>query len=59
MKTARLQIRIDPKLKAAADRVAQRSGTTLSEMIVDLVEKRVEAAAIESRIPRKEDEEQI
>jgi antitoxin component of RelBE/YafQ-DinJ toxin-antitoxin module len=60
MRDSRLQIRIDPKLKERAERLAKRRHTTLSAFIVTLLTSVLESDETQRRLSRGgEEAEQI
>jgi antitoxin component of RelBE/YafQ-DinJ toxin-antitoxin module len=50
MKENRLQLRIDPRLKERASRVARRRHTTVSALITQFLQQLVETDLIEQRV---------
>jgi len=59
VKEERLQVRIDPKLKEQAARLARRRHTTVSALVTHLLQQVVEADRLERQTGSGGDVEQI
>jgi hypothetical protein len=59
VKSARLQLRCDARLKEQAERLARRRHTTLSAMVTRYIQHELEADHLERHVGGKGEAEQI